>query len=326
MLATDQAARRAPLVFMPLLKERVWGGDTLKSRAPDPPPGPVGESWEIVDLGTDVSRTAEGVSLRDLLTSDGEALLGPARDPLCGDRFPLLLKLLDARHDLSVQVHPDDAGMRALGLPGPGKSEAWFVLDAEPGARIVRGLGPGATLGELARALRRGDRAEIDSLLNFVPVRSGDLVRLPAGTIHALGAGIRVLEVQRSADVTFRLYDWGRPRPVQLEHALAAAAADDDAGAAGADEPDEPAGADDVPDASLGFSIEVLRERELDTGGRGFHVLTFARGAGRIITAGGAVARGALDSALVASSAGAYRIETEPGAVVLLSRFLPPAL
>lgn len=293
-----------PLSFVPLLKERVWGGDALRSRAPDPPPGPVGESWEIADLGEDVSRTPDGVPLGRLLAEHAEAILGSARDPDCGGRFPLLLKLLDARDDLSVQLHPDERYLAENGLKGPAKSETWFVLHAEPGARIFRGLAPGATRPRLVAALRSGRDEEIVPLLRAVPVRAGDLVVLPAGTLHALGAGVRVVEMQRASDVTFRLYDWGRPRALQLEEGLAALR--DDAG-------DDP--------AACGFTVERLDgpRHALQTDGR-FHVLTVVSGHARVTTRGGELARGPLDSVLVPAAAGAYDVNAVDGATLLLFR------
>ncbi len=294
-----------PLAFAPILKPRVWGGDALRARGTAPFDGPVGESWELVDVGGDVSRTADGRSLRDLLRTSGDAILGPARDPLCGDRFPLLLKLLDARADLSVQVHPDDARMRALGLAGPGKSEAWYVLHAEPGARVIHGLADGVRLADFGAAVRSGRAAEVVPLLRARAVAAGDLVVLPAGTIHALGAGLRVVEIQRAADVTFRLFDWGRPRDLHLEEGLAAAH-------------ERPA--DSL--AACGFAVDTLRgpAHDLDTEGRGFHLLTVVRGRARIASPGGELRRGPLDTALVPSAAGRYRVEGPDDLLVLLFR------
>jgi mannose-6-phosphate isomerase len=294
-----------PLVFTPILKPRVWGGDALKSRSAAPPDGPVGESWELVDIGDDVSRSAGGATLRDLLREHGDAIVGPAGDPLCGARFPLLLKLLDARADLSVQVHPDDGAMRAAGRPGPGKSEAWYVLHAEPGARVIRGLAAGVTLAAFGAALRRGRADEIVPLLLARPVAAGDLVALPAGTIHALGAGVRVVEIQRASDVTYRLFDWGRPRELHVDEGLAVA--------------------HERPQTSLaacGFAIDTLRgpDHELDTKELGFHLLTVVRGRARVTTRAGSVERRPLDSVLVPSASGRYGIEGTDDLIALVFR------
>ena len=189
----------APLRFHPLLKERVWGT----------------ESWEICDRPGDQSVVAEGPlagrSLRDLVRSLGEGLLGRAcfRGPEAP--FPLLVKTLEVRDWLSIQVHPTAA---AAGPGESAKTEAWYILEAKPGAEILLGI-EGALDPEM---LPKG-------LLRY-PVRPGDGVLVPAGTPHALGPGIRLAEVQENSDTTYRLYDWGRTsRPLQVEKALAPLAA-----------------------------------------------------------------------------------------------------
>jgi mannose-6-phosphate isomerase len=181
--------------------------------------GAVGESWEISDHGDDVSVVAEGPfrgeRLRDLIRSDARTLLGGRPRP-----FPLLFKTIDAAETLSVQVHPTDEDAAVLEPGSQGKTEAWAILHADPGARIVVGLNPEREPEETLRALARAlAPADVEDLLLWAPVERGDVVYLPAGTVHAIGAGIVLVEVQQSSDVTYRIYDWGRPREVHLEKA-----------------------------------------------------------------------------------------------------------
>ena len=218
-----------PLVFEPILKPKVWGGDSL-ARLLDkkfPRGQPIGESWECADLDAGQSIVARGQAkgrgLHDLMIAWGADLLGRA-SPIDG-RFPLLIKFLDAREPLSIQVHPDQRAVAELGLECSVKNEAWHVIDADAGARLFRGVRSGVSLNDLrSQAIDAPDG--IPKLLNSIPVKRGDTFYLPAGTLHALGAGIVVAEVQTPGDVTFRLYDWGRLRPGQdaglhLEEALA---------------------------------------------------------------------------------------------------------
>jgi mannose-6-phosphate isomerase len=193
------------------------------------PDGPVGEAWLLSDRDDQQSRVAdgplEGQSISQLMQRWPEQLLGPLAGHFA--RFPLLLKFIDARDTLSVQVHPSDQQAEELAQGDSGKTEAWVVLEAEPGSHIYAGFRPGTTPDDLRRALL--DSTVPDCLAGFTPA-AGDGVFLPAGTVHALGAGVVVFEVQQNSDLTFRLYDWdradprtGRPRQLQVEQALAAA-------------------------------------------------------------------------------------------------------
>lgn len=199
-----------PLVLDPVLVPKPWGGHRLHAlgRHADPTT-PTGESWDVSDLPADatsvadpVSRVvggpADGRSLGDLLDEDRTGLLGGA-EPVDG-RFPLLVKTLDAAETLSVQVHPP----RALD-PVRYKTESWVVLDAEPDARLLLGVDDGVTLYDVRAAI---GTADLIDLLRTVPARPGDVIHLPAGMIHALGAGVLVAEVQTPSDVTHRLWDW----------------------------------------------------------------------------------------------------------------------
>jgi mannose-6-phosphate isomerase len=216
-----------PLLLAPVYRRYLWGGRRFATAlGRDLPPGDdFAESWEVVDRpgpdGGDQSIVAAGPlagrTLGDLVRGHGRELLGRhAGLPT----FPLLFKFLDACRDLSVQVHPDDERAARLVPPDRGKTEAWYVIDAEPGSRIYAGLAPGVGQPELAAAIRAGTCATV---LHSFEARPGDCIFIPAGTVHAIGAGLLIAEIQQSSDVTYRLFDWnrtgpdGKPRPLHVE-------------------------------------------------------------------------------------------------------------
>lgn len=216
-----------PFRFEPILKRLIWGGRRLETvlhkllgEGSD-----YAESWEVSDHRDDVSRVAEGPwagsSLRDLVRRRGEDLLGAAVGVRA--QFPLLVKFIDAQRNLSVQVHPDDERGRLL-ADDNGKTEAWVVVHAEPGSFIYAGLRRGVTREEFAAAVAAD---AVEPLLHRFAARPGDCIFIPAGTVHAIGAGVLMAEVQQMSDATFRVYDWGRlgadgrPRPLHLAQAMA---------------------------------------------------------------------------------------------------------
>jgi mannose-6-phosphate isomerase len=225
------------LKFRPRLLPKMWGGRKLETvLGKSLPAGAIGESWELYDFPPGVvdesgswvsSEVAEGplagTTLHDLVKEFGRELLGMV--PLNGPhgQFPILIKFLDAKEDLSVQVHPDEAYARA----NPGahlKSEAWFVVQADKGARLLKGLKLGVTPEVFARAIADGS---VESTINSIPVKAGDCFYLPSGTVHALGAGILAAEVQTPSDTTYRVFDFnrvdpstGKPRKLHVEQAL----------------------------------------------------------------------------------------------------------
>lgn len=215
-----------PLVFHPYLRPQVWGARRLANLGKRSHGDlPIGEAWEISVHPHHVSVVAEGPfagrSLADLWASDGEVILGrpPERS------FPLLIKWLDCHQQLSVQVHPDDDVAWQLLGEEQGKTEAWVVVEADPSARIYAGLKSGITREDLERHLDQGTVA--DCLHSFVP-KPGDAIFLPAGTVHAVGGGVLMAEVQQTSDATFRLFDWnrlgsdGKPRALHRAQSLAA--------------------------------------------------------------------------------------------------------
>ena len=213
-----------PLRFEPFLAERVWAGDRLGRLLGRPVPSDarIGESWEVSDHPNGRSPVANGplrgATLSDLGIQFGADLLGTAVAPPPA-AFPLLVKYIDAAQPLSVQVHPDDAyGREHAGELG--KTEAWYVLHADPDACLIAGLARGATREAFEQRLRSGD--DIAPFLHRIPVRTGDALFIPAGRIHALMPGVAILEIQQSSDTTYRVYDWGRQgRALHIDDALA---------------------------------------------------------------------------------------------------------
>ena len=217
-----------PLRFGPIYEYRPWGGRQLSGLLAEPLPGdgPIGEAWVLSDRQDYQSRVSDGPfsgwALSELLERFPEQMLGEV--PFRPGRFPLLLKFLDARDLLSVQVHPADRQAQYLPAGDTGKTEAWVVLEAGPNSVVYAGLRPGTTKESLQRAVDDGEVA--GQLASFTP-KSGDAVLLTAGTVHALGASV-VFEISENSDVTFRLYDWdhvdaktGKPRALQVEQAIA---------------------------------------------------------------------------------------------------------
>jgi mannose-6-phosphate isomerase len=218
-----------PLRFEPIYQYRLWGGRRLSNllSAPLPGNGPIGEAWLLSDRDDHQSQVANGPLRGQTIGELMEEFRGQLMGKLAPRfrRFPLLLKFLDAHELLSVQVHPSDAHPELLPPGETGKTEAWVVIEANQGSRIYAGLKPGTTADDLRHSL--ADGTIVDHLVNIAP-RSGDAVFIPAGTVHTLGGGVVVFEVQQNSDVTFRLYDWGhvdaktgQPRPLQVDRALA---------------------------------------------------------------------------------------------------------
>ena len=217
-----------PLRFEPIYQYRLWGGRRLANvlSAPLPGDGPIGEAWLLSDRDDHASVVADGPlkgrTIAQLMAQSPEQLLGKLAGRF--DRFPLLLKFLDARDTLSVQVHPSDRQTKYIPAGESGKTEAWVVLETEAKSRIYAGLKPGTTSENLGEAIASGTVAE--HLACFIP-KPGDGVFIPAVTVHSL-SDVVVFEVQENSDVTFRLYDWdhvdsktGQPRPLQVEQAMA---------------------------------------------------------------------------------------------------------
>jgi mannose-6-phosphate isomerase len=203
--------------------ERLYG-------KPLPAGHPIGESWEITDRPGDVSVITNGPfagrDLRWLMENHRADLVGDAK--LAGDRFPLLIKLLDAREKLSLQVHPPSHMAAELG--GEPKTELWYIADAEPGAVLYVGLKRGVTRADFSRRVQDGTVAEC---FHQVPVKAGDTMFLPSGRVHAIGGGLVIFEIQQNSDTTYRVFDWnrtgldGNPRELHVPQSLASINFDD---------------------------------------------------------------------------------------------------
>jgi mannose-6-phosphate isomerase len=214
-----------PLVFEPIFKERVWGGRRLESMYGKklPPGKQIGESWEIVDRpeAQSVVRQGEwrGRTLHELWVNHRGTIFG--RDVPDAPRFPILVKLLDAREKLSLQVHPSAEIAAAFG--GESKSEIWYFAAADAGAEIYAGLHRGAEQSQFAQAIREGRPAD---LVHRIEIKTGDAFFVPSGRLHAIGAGNLFIEIQQNSDTTFRVFDWNRvddaaaKRVLQIEEAL----------------------------------------------------------------------------------------------------------
>ena len=215
-----------PLTFQPIFKERVWGGRNLERlyQKPLPPDSPIGESWEITDRPEGVSVIANGPlagkTLRWLMEHHRQDVLGSAAETT--GPFPLLIKILDAKETLSVQVHPPAAIAAQFG--GEPKTEMWYIVDATPEAVLYVGLKSGATRDDFERRVKDGTVAEC---LHRVPVRAGDAMFLPSGRLHAIGGGNVIFEIQQNSDTTYRVFDWnrvgldGKPRQLHVAESLA---------------------------------------------------------------------------------------------------------
>ncbi|WP_166825463.1 type I phosphomannose isomerase catalytic subunit [Thalassoroseus pseudoceratinae] len=215
-----------PLFFEPILKRIRWGGRRLGTELGKPigPETDYAESWEISDHGEDQSLVTDGEfagwSLKKLVTERNADIFGRHAGR---KQFPLLVKFLDANDRLSVQVHPNDEQAKQYDPLENGKTEAWVIVHAEPGSQLYVGLQDGIGPEQLDEHLRAGT---VEEILHTVTVHPGDCVFIPAGTIHAIGEGIVLAEIQQSSDLTFRLYDWGRlgadgkPREIHIESAL----------------------------------------------------------------------------------------------------------
>ncbi|MCX2720181.1 type I phosphomannose isomerase catalytic subunit [Lentiprolixibacter aurantiacus] len=218
-----------PLKFIPILKERIWGGSKLKNELGKPAQGPnIGESWEVSAVPGDISIVSngayEGISLQELIDRFPEELLGSSIVSRFGAEFPILIKFIDAADDLSIQVHPDDELARKR-HNSFGKTEMWYVMQADPGARLLIDFNHAVSAEEYQRHLE--DNTLLD-LMNKEAVDAGDTFFINAGKIHAIGAGVMLAEIQQTSDLTYRVYDYdrrdanGNARELHTEEALEA--------------------------------------------------------------------------------------------------------
>jgi len=200
-----------PLKFKPILKQKIWGGNKLVNKLHKKSPlKNIGESWEISDVGQDISIVSngklKGKTLKDLLKVYKSALIGDINYRTFKDKFPLLIKFIDAEQDLSVQVHPNNelAKKRHNSF---GKNEMWYIMEAEKEAQLVLGFSKEINVKQYKNLLKN---KTITSVLNFEKIKKGDAFFIETGTVHAIGAGVVLAEIQQTSDITYRIYDWDR--------------------------------------------------------------------------------------------------------------------
>ena len=209
-----------PFKLAPSLHVKVWGGRKLSTdmNMPLPTDDPYGEAWELHGTATIVNGMLSGQTLAEIVQSHGTDLIGDNNNP--DDGFPLLAKILDASDWLSVQVHPNDEQAKQLEGDPRGKTEAWVILVADEGAQLVIGVKPGTSRAIMAQAIREN---RLEDYIVYANVKVGDVLYIPANTVHALGPGLMIYEIQQSSNITYRLYDWGRmgldgqPRELHIE-------------------------------------------------------------------------------------------------------------
>lgn len=306
----------------PQYRERVWGGQRLKASDP-----PIGEAWLAFEESRVQAGPHAGQTVAELTARFGPQFLGEEVAARFGLRFPLLVKLLDCADWLSVQVHPDDEQAQRLVGPGQfGKTEAWHFLAVEEGATIFAGVKKGTTAAALASAIREGHVLEVAQRLE---VHAGETALLPAGTLHALGPGLLLYEVQQASDTTFRVYDWDRPagagRSLHVEESIVVA---DPLKGAVLTPPTLLEGTAVATAVScLFFELDVLQVADSplkgDTEGRAFDVLTVVAGAVEVSCDGETLHLCSYETALIAGGAGDYEIRATEGRAGALRATIP---
>ena len=299
-----------PIKLIPEYRDYVWGGDKLR-------PGyvPTAEVWAVYENDRVAEGPWAGRSLAELAADQGENLLGKFVQQRTGGRFPLLIKLLDCADWLSVQVHPNDE--QAVSLEGPGyygKTEAWHVLGADLGAQLIAGVKPGVSPEALSKSISEGT---ILSLSQYLDISAGETIYIRPGTIHALGPGLLIYEVQQSSDLTYRVYDWGRSqtekRKLHIEKSLAVS--DPQATVQPVADPLLMDGERRVVAHNSYFKLEVMAAEThpilLDTAGQSFHAITVIEGQAQISIPGETASWqiGRFETILIPADCGEYTLE-----------------
>lgn len=331
-----------PLVLERQLKDRLWGGGRLASflKLPQPYPERIAESWQVYASNRVLNGPCAGMTLAQVSASWGERLLGSLSPLRYGLDFPLLAKFIDSEQDLSIQVHPDDAYAHRVeaGSGFHGKNEAWYILDAGPGAEIVYHLARPVTREQFQAAVGEG---ALLPLLHRQPVRAGEVVFVPAGILHSIGAGVTLFEIQQKSDLTYRVYDYGRlgadgkPRPLHLDKALDVIAFDRQPPSLAGPLELDPSGEKLLLVACRHFAMERWRPgtRLTDqTRPSSLEIMTLTAGSLELSWRGGSLERQAGESVVLPASLGDYEIVPRPGLELLrcyvpdLDRVLKPAL
>lgn len=296
------------LRLTPEFRDYVWGGDRLR-----PGHAPTAEAWVVWEGDRIETGELAGKTLGEAASELGASLLGERTVARTGMRFPLLIKLLDCRQWLSLQVHPNDEQAAQLEGPGQaGKTEAWHVLESQPDAKLITGLKPEVDSSMLADAIRNGTIADYVQYANVSP---GDTVFMPAGTLHALGPGLLVYEVQQSSNWTYRVYDWGRPqtetRRLHIEKSIQVARASLSAPIVSL--PTIKDGSRTLLVKCEYFTLELLtasvRAIELDTRAETFHALTIIEGRARLQAGDETIELEKFQTVLIPASTGKYQFQ-----------------
>jgi mannose-6-phosphate isomerase len=317
-----QVLRRNLLKLQPQYRERVWGGQRLRRSDP-----PIGEAWIAMGDSVVAEGPFAGRRVCDLSADFGEELLGSRVSRRFGTRFPLLAKILDCADWLSVQVHPNDEQARRMVGPDEfGKTEAWYFLETEPGAEILMGVRPGVNRFLLERAIRTGTVADV---AERVQVEAGEAVLIPAGTLHALGPGLLLYEIQQESDTTYRAFDWNRPqtgtRKLHIEESVAVTTTD------GPQPFSRPTigGSDGTADAveSAYFDVDLVAvaamSLTLDTRGRSFYLLTCIENCAEVELDGQIARIDLFETLLVPGAAGQFTVRSADGSARLLATSVP---
>lgn len=299
-----------PFQLVPEYRAYVWGGSRLR-----PHIVPTAETWIVHENDRIAAGSLAGLTLAQAAQHDGEALLGRRAIRRTGLRFPLLIKLLDCAQWLSLQVHPNDAQAEWLAGDGQfGKTEAWHILEAEEGAQIIAGFKPGVTSQVMLPAV--GTKALLE-LVNYLPVQRGDTVLMRAGTIHALGPGLLVYEVQQVSDLTYRVYDWDRPQTGGrvLHLAQAQEVLNPQAECQAVSLPASGDGEVRTLTACEYFQLDLIAMETIpvcmDTADESFHALTVIDGRARLVAGEEIVVLDKYETAIVPAACGAYRVIPE---------------
>lgn len=312
-----------PLRMKPVFKDYIWGGNTLKKLyKKDSPYKITAESWEVADHADGksvvVGGSYDGKTLSELVKEFGKDFVGE----LCeceNDEFPLMLKIIDAKDSLSVQVHPDDAYAAEQGGNCQAKTEMWYILDAEAKSDLVYGFNKDITTEEFATSIKNGTL--IDNL-NFVPAEEGDAFFIEGGTVHAIGKGLLIAEIQQNSNTTYRVYDWdrvgadGKPRQLHVQQALEVSLTDSSVG--NEKMPALTVETEDYKRTFIAcckyFATEKVQTEEFsteETDGRSFHIILFTKKEAEIECESGAFEAQAGDAFVIPASLGEYKINGE---------------
>jgi mannose-6-phosphate isomerase len=304
----------APLQFVPVYQSVIWGGRRMEQWRDSLPAGPIGESWDLADHERGMSVVAhgplQGKTLRELTREYGAALVGPSYS---GGDFPLMIKLIDAHDRLSIQVHPDDAGSPT----GRGKTECWYLLNS--GGSLYVGTRPGINKQLFSDARERGTLAQT---LNQFTTTTGDFFFIPARTVHALGAGCLMYEIQQTCDITYRVDDWGRlgmdgkPRPLHIAESLATIDFFAQTQWSAAHQRSQ-ATINNLATCNY-FSLHEIRAAQFHAHIPNVSIVICLFGNGTLSTAGGTVALKPMTTTVVPAAAGEWTARAENGELKLL--------